>query len=327
MKIIAKLASVLIIGISVLICLLWIGIARPVLPQKHNAVVTLVDEKALYQHVEILSVDYAPRDFTHLANLIASAAYIKDQLEEMGLEVVEQTYNVADTEYKNLITSFGPESGPKLVVGAHYDVAGPYPGADDNASGVAGLLELARLLNNQRLKKQITLVAYTLEEPPHFASRAMGSYIHAKNEWEQGSDIELMISLEMIGYFSEEKNSQRFPLKILRLFYPSEGNFIAIVDRLSSNWARKIKKAMAGNMSVPVYSINAPVAMPGIDFSDHRSYWEHGYDAVMITDTSFYRNFAYHTPEDTLDRLDYHKMAEVVQGVFAALTEFANNNN
>lgn len=321
-----SVTGIVILLAFIVLCLIWILLARPALLQKQEieAEKIIVDDQLLYQHVNVLSVDYAPRDFEHLANLNAVADYIVEQLEGIGLEVTEQTYSIENIEYKNIITSMGPEHGPKLVIGAHYDVAGAYPGADDNASGVAGLIELARLLKSQSLKKNITLVAYTLEEPPYFATHAMGSYVHAKNELKQGSDIELMISLEMIGYFSEEKDSQTFPLKILTLFYPAEGNFIAIVDQLFSGWARKIKTGMSRHTSLPVYSINAPASIPGIDFSDHRSYWEHGYDAVMITDTSFYRNFAYHTPEDTLDRLDYIKMAEVVQAVFGYVKELAN---
>ncbi len=206
-----------------------------------------------------------------------------------------------------------------------YDVNGPNPGADDNASGIAGLIELARLLKSEKLKKNITLVAYTLEEPPYFASNAMGSYVHAKTERENNSDIELMISLEMIGYFSNKKGSQLFPIKLLNLFYPDKGNFIVIVDQLYSGWARKIKTGMAKHMSLPVYSINAPSIIPGVDYSDHRNYWAHGYGAVMVTDTSFYRNFAYHTENDTSDKLDFNKMAEVVKGVFGYVMEFSNN--
>ena len=322
MKKIVGVVGIFIFILTVMLCLIWVLLTRPGIPQEMDFDnVVSVNEKLLYQHVKVLSSDYLPRNYEHLENLNASAVYIKNQFKKIGLEVTEQKYTVGNKEYKNIITSIGPKIGTKLIVGAHYDVAGPYPGADDNASGVAGLIELARLLKNENLKKNVTLVAYTLEEPPYFATNFMGSYIHAKKEREQGSDIELMISLEMIGYFSEEQDSQTFPLKILNLFYPDKGNFIAIVDQLFSKWARDMKLGMAKYMSLPVYSINAPAIIPGIDFSDHRNYWVHGYDAGMVTDTSFYRNFAYHTEEDTLDRLDYKKMAQVVQGVFGYVKE------
>jgi hypothetical protein len=126
-----------------------------------------------------------------------------------------------------------------------------------------------------------------------------------------------MISLEMIGYFSDEPGSQEYPLRLLHLFYPDKGNFIAVVDRLFAGNARRMKKIMRANSRIPVCSINAPTSMPGIDLSDHKSFWELGYPAVMITDTAFYRNKAYHTGDDTADRLDYVRMAQVVEGVFA----------
>ena len=326
MNMLVEAVVIIVLLFLMMLCLVWIVLARPAMVHQADSLTDAprVNEELLYQHVKVLSVDYLPRDYAHLENLNAAAEYIKQQFESMGLEVAEQKYTVNNQEYKNLITSLGPQDGPKLIIGAHYDVAGPNPGADDNASGVAGLIELVRLLKNESLKKNITLVAYTLEEPPFYATNSMGSYIHAKSEREQGSNIELMISLEMIGYFSEEKGSQRFPLKLLKLFYPGKGNFIAVVDRLSSGWARDVKTGMAKHMSIPVYSINAPLIIPGIDFSDHRNYWAHGYDAVMLTDTSFYRNTAYHTDGDTLDRLDYMKMAEVVQGVFAYVKELSN---
>lgn len=326
MKMYLKTVGIIVFLFFILLCLVWVVLARPAIIFKTDPTTgaARVDDQLLYQHVKVLSVDYLPRDYEHWENLNASAEYIKDQFEEMGLEVLEQKYTVDNLEYKNIITSLGPQNGPKLVIGAHYDVAGPFPGADDNASGVAGLIELARLLKAESLKKNVTLVAYTLEEPPFYATNSMGSYIHAQNEREQGNDIELMIALEMIGYFSEEKGSQAFPLKLLKLFYPDKGNFIAVVDRLFSGWARDVKTGMAKHMSIPVYSINAPTTIPGVDFSDHRNYWAHGYDAVMLTDTSFYRNTAYHTDGDTLDRLDYIKMADVVQGVFAYVKELSN---
>lgn len=322
-----KILANIFFALALLLCLIWILVARPTLPQAVDPAAVKVDDKLLYQHVKTLSVDYAPRDFSHLQNLNASAAYIKNQFVQMGLTVTEQKFTVDGEEYKNIITSFGPKTGSKIVIGAHYDAAGLKPAADDNASGIAGLIELARLLKTETFNKNISLVAYTLEEPPYFATESMGSFIHAKSEKESGNKIDLMISLEMIGYFSEEKNSQKFPIKLLNLFYPNKGNFIAIVDQLFSGAARDIKKGMSQYISLPVYSINAPASIPGIDYSDHRNYWAHGYNAVMITDTSFYRNFAYHTDKDTLDRLDYKKMAEVVIGVFSYIKNRATPAN
>lgn len=219
-----------------------------------------------------------------------------------------------------MIAKFGPDSGAVIIVGAHYDTYANLPGADDNASGVAGLLELAKLLSTATLPTQVHLVAYTLEEPPYFATQHMGSYVHAASL--QELDVKLMISLEMIGYFSEEENSQRYPINAMKLLYPSKGNFIAIVDEITGQRGAELKAAINKYTGLPAHSINAPRAMRGIDFSDHRNYWAFGIPAVMVTDTAFYRNDAYHTAEDTHDRLNYELMAEVVYGVFKYLAEF-----
>jgi len=317
------------IGISIflifLLFFLWFVIARPTLVQQNQFDRKgAVDKKLLETHVRILSEKYSPRNYQNIENLNAVANYIKKQFEGMGGTVQEQKYIVDGDEYKNIIVALGPSEGAKIIVGAHYDVAGPYPGADDNASGIAGLIEVARQLKDKSLKTNITLVAYTLEEPPYFATSAMGSYIHAENEKRLASDIKIMLSLEMIGYYSELEDSQHYPLKLLEIFYPNQGNFIAIVDQTFSNWGLKVKRGLSKYMSVPVYSINAPSIIPGVDFSDHRNYWKQGYDAVMITDTSFYRNMAYHTENDVAENLNYNKMAEVVYAVSAYIENLSN---
>jgi Zn-dependent M28 family amino/carboxypeptidase len=171
---------------------------------------------------------------------------------------------------------------------------------------------------------QIDLVAYTLEEPPFFRSEAMGSAVHANALKMQNVKVRAMFSLEMIGYFSDAEGSQKFPNPILKLFYPSRGNFIAVVGDFSQlGLVRKVKRAMRGTALLPVYSINAPGWLPGIDFSDHLNYWRAGYPAVMITDTSFYRNENYHTAQDTAEKLDYARMAKVVLALHAALLDLS----
>jgi Zn-dependent M28 family amino/carboxypeptidase len=248
--------------------------------------------------------------------LTKAADHIATEFRYHGARVGYQEFEVGNRRYKNVVAEYGPETSDVVVIGAHYDTAGDQPGADDNASGVAGLLELGRLLSGVKLHSKVLLAAYVLEEPPHFRTGEMGSAMHAKSLCERGASVKLMISLEMIGYFSERKNSQGFPMPLLKLFYPSRGNFILVVDRLFSNRAREVKKWMSAANELPVYSINAPAIIPGVDFSDHFSFWQQGYPAVMVTDTAFYRNDAYHTRRDTADRLDYDKMAQVVHGVY-----------
>lgn len=278
----------------------------------------------LKKHVYTLSNELGPRDISHPNNLDRTAAYIQDQFEAFVDRVEEQYYTADGLRVRNVRAFLGPETEERIVVGAHYDVAGPYPGADDNASGVAGLLELARLLSADELPLSVELVSYPLEEPPYFYSRNMGSFIHAKSLKDQNISVRVMLALEMIGYFSDEKGSQAYPLFLLRPFYPSVGNFIAVVGRLfQRKLVRTIRKAMQQATLLPVESINAPRLLPGIALSDHLNYWWAGYPAAMITDTAFYRNPNYHSAFDTPDTLDYQRMAQVVEGVKAAVIKLS----
>jgi hypothetical protein len=281
-----------------------------------------VDPTNLETHVRTLSQSFVPRDESHPENLDRCAAYIRQEFERANARVSEQPFTVNGKTYRNVIARFGAETKEMVVVGAHYDTAGPLPGADDNASGVAGLLELARLLGNMQLPMRVELVAYTLEEPPFFRSEQMGSAMHAKALKREGAVVRVMFSLEMIGYFSDARDSQHYPSSAFSLFYPTEGNFISVVGKTDDGMlVRRIKRAMTGATSLPVYSINAPRLIPGVDLSDHLSYWREGYPAVMITDTAFYRNANYHTLDDTAERLDYRRMGQAVGGVYAAVID------
>ncbi|MFL6711501.1 MAG: M28 family peptidase [Sulfurifustis sp.] len=298
-----------------------------------------VDASRLEAHVRALSAGFFPRSFDHPEQLDAAASYIHAQFLKAGAKVDVQPYRVAGVTYRNVIARYGPDAGPLLVIGAHYDtfseieawgaprsgdLAAHTPGADDNASGVAGLIELARLLGRSPPRIAVELVAYTLEEPPHFHSDTMGSAHHARRLRKSGRDVALMISLEMIGYFSAAPRSQQYPFTALGLFYPDRGDFIAAVGRIR-DWpaTRKVKAAMLGASDLPVFSINSPAFVPGVDFSDHRSYWNEGFPALMVTDTAFYRNPHYHQSSDTADRLDYASMAKVVRGVYAVVQSYS----
>ena len=277
-----------------------------------------VDAQQLERHVKHLSQTLHPRSNDQVEHLEQAAAYIQTSFEDAGAEVSSQPVLVDGRRYRNVIAKFGPAAGPVLVVGAHYDTQGDTPGADDNASGVAGLLELGRLLGRSQPHRAIELVAYTLEESPHFRTPDMGSARHAKSMTETNRKVELMLSLEMIGYFSDVPGSQQFPFPVMAWLYPDRGNFIALVGKLSDFGSmRKTKAAMAGATPLPVRSINAPPTLRGVDFSDHLNYWNEGMPAIMVTDTAFMRNPNYHRPGDTFDTLDYGRMAMVVQGVYA----------
>jgi Zn-dependent M28 family amino/carboxypeptidase len=283
-----------------------------------------VDPSRLKAHVVKLAEELAPRDYTHPDNLNRVAAYIKAELEATTKNVSEQPFTARGNTYKNIIAVFGPETEERIVIGAHYDTCGPLPGADDNASGVAGLIELARLLGERPPAMMVELVAYTLEEPPFFRTPKMGSAVHAKSLKASNKKVRAMLSIEMIGYFSDEAKSQNFPTFLLKPFYPSKGNFISVVGRFGQgDLIRKVKDSMKAASPLPVESLLGPKFIEGVDFSDHLNYWEEGYPAAMITDTAFFRNQNYHTPQDTADTLDYQRMSLVVLGLYAAVQELA----
>jgi len=286
-----------------------------------------VDPQRLKQHVITLAEELAPRDAEHPNNLNRVADYIHNHFELFANEIKEQPYTAGAIKVRNVQAFFGPSTEERIVVGAHYDAAGPYPGADDNASGVAGLLELARIFSDEELPLQVELVSYPLEEPPFFYTRNMGSFVHANSLKKKGVKIRAMLALEMIGYFKDKPGSQSYPLFLLRPFYPSTGNFIAVVGKLfQRKMIKTVREAMKNATPLPVESINAPRLLPGVALSDHLNYWWAGYPAAMITDTAFYRNPNYHTAFDTPDTLDYERMAQVVEGVKVAVSVLSERN-
>jgi hypothetical protein len=277
------------------------------------------DTATLYRHVSKLVNVPAPRNYSNTTVLDTIAAYIAAELKSYGFsDVHEQVYSVKDKQYKNVIASVGPDSTPRIIVGAHYDAFDDTPGADDNASGVAGMLEVARLLceNKMLLNNKVEFVAYSLEEPPYYDTRYMGSYIHASDIADNGINVYLMICLEMIGYFTNELKSQEYPLGILKPFYGSTGDFIIVVSNLgSASKARKLNTVNNKKTDITSKYLVSPKFIHGVDFSDHRNYWGYHMDAVMITNTAFYRNKNYHTIHDTMDKLDFVKMSHVVNGI------------
>ena len=306
-------------AVALVLFAIWIAIAQPTFRGNRPSPVT-ADPVRLRSHVEALSQRFHPRDWAHTANLAACADYVEAGLREAGAAVASQEFSAAHRPYCNVIGRFAAGRGRKIVVGAHYDACGDTPGADDNASGVAALLELARLLGAHPPDREVELVAYCLEEPPFFRSAFMGSAIHAKNLARDKAGVRGVIVLEMVGFFSDEPGSQSYPSFLFRLLYPGRANFIGVVSRWDQgDWVKTVKTGMKGTTALPVCSIRAPAVVPGIDFSDHLNYWPHGIPAVMVTDTSFYRNPAYHESGDTAERLDYRRMAQVVVAVFEAI--------
>lgn len=263
------------------------------------------------------------RNYKNIETLNQVAEYIKGEFRKVSDSVTEQPYNLTIGSYKNIICSLGTQNKERIIVGAHYDVCGDQDGADDNASGVAGILELARLLSKEKLKYRIDIVAYTLEEPPLFSSEYMGSAMHARYLKDNHVDVVGMISLEMIGYFSDAPKSQGYPVGMLRWFYGDKGDFIMVAQKWGNGkFGRRMLKLMKENQFLPTKSFKAPKFLGGIDLSDHRNYWENGYSALMVTNTSYYRNRNYHEKTDKIETLDVKRMALVIDEVLVALKKF-----
>lgn len=275
----------------------------------------------LKTHVEEIIYDEQFRNLFNTKELDRVAAYIKTQLESYIIDSEYQNYSFKLNEevqtYRNVVAKINVGKEKTFIIGAHYDVCGEQEGADDNASAVAGLLEIARLLseNRDRLKYNIEIVAYTLEEPPIYSTEVMGSYIHASSIDPKNIDNYAgMIALDMIGYYSDEK-IQKFPAG-LGLFYPKEANFIAAISNLGSKWiSNEFRRAMLMDNRLPVEILAAPKIIKGVDFSDHRSYWPIKIDAIMITDTGFNRNINYHKNTDVIETLDFKKIGFVADGI------------
>ncbi len=229
--------------------------------------------------------------------------FIRAQLGDAPAQ--EQRYEAAGATFRNLILPLGPDTPERIVIGAHYDARGPFPGADDNASGTAGLLELARLLQGASLPVRTELAWYSNEE-----YGLLGSAVHART----ARGVRAMISLEMLGCFDQP---QQFPIPALRLLYPSRGDYIVVVGRLEDALLVRAVKAALRSNEAPARSIDAPELIPGIGASDHASFWRAGVRAAMVTDTAWYRNPRYHTARDTPETLDYPRMARIVEGIAA----------
>jgi peptidase M28-like protein len=266
-----------------------------------------------------------PRASTNFEGQQKAAGFIAHVMESHGLDPHYQSFQAEGGETQNIIASVGPAHKPRLVIGAHYDTCHHLPGADDNASGVAGLLEIGRLLGStqREIPCRVDLVAYALEEPPYFGTDDMGSRRHARFLKESRAAVALMMSLEMIGYFSDLPRSQEIPMDLV-YFLPEDpsdrGNFLTVAGR-PRDWPlpQDVAAVMLGGTDLPILPIGIDV-FSGL--SDNANYWRYGYPAVMVTDTGLYRNKNYHTKDDIPETLDYKRMAAVIDGVLALILNF-----
>lgn len=273
----------------------------------------------IYNDVEFLTSLRPFRNYRNLDSLEVVIKYIQKEFILAGGVAETQSWEVKGREYKNVILAYNASKSRRLILGAHYDVCGDQPGADDNASAVAGLLEVARLVFEAQpiLDYRIDFVAFCLEEPPFFATEFMGSFIHAKSLAQQKADVMGMISLEMIGYFSNEPNSQAFPSPGLAKIYPHTANFIIVVGiERYKEFNSKVHREMIKEAQIDVQKIDFSGGAGLAGLSDQCSYWKFDFPALMINDTSFLRNPNYHLGSDTIETLDFDKMKEVINCTF-----------
>jgi Zn-dependent M28 family amino/carboxypeptidase len=282
-------------------------------------------EVRLRAHVQRLAGDIGERHVFRGDALEQAARYIARELEGSGLAPVAQPFTALGHEVRNIEAELPGASRHDdiLVLGAHYDSVPGCPGANDNGSGVAALLDIARALRSARLERTVRFVAFVNEEPPFFQGPEMGSVVYARRARMRGERIVGMLSLETIGYYTDEPRTQAYPAP-LHLLYPSTGNFIGIVgDLRSRHLLGRVARAFRAATAFPIQSAVAPAALPGVGWSDHWAFWQEGYPAVMLTDTAPYRYPHYHTTRDTPDQLRYPQFAEVVAGVIGVTRTLA----
>lgn len=278
----------------------------------------------LEARVRHLSHTIGERHFRRPEALSAAARYIEDQLSTVGVSVLTHEFIVNNQSFVNLevIVPRADDSRSEpgcIVVGAHYDTVPGTPGADDNASGVAALLELAQQLGQERLERTLRFVFFPNEEPPFFPDAGMGSAAYAGKLRSEQVEVHVMMSLEMLGFYSDRAKSQKYPPG-LAFFHPDRGNFIGFISNLKSRQRlREVKRAFMASTEFPCESLAAPSWTIVVGLSDHHSFWTQGYPALMVTDTAFMRNPHYHGPSDSADTLDYPRFAEVTQGLVSSV--------
>jgi Zn-dependent M28 family amino/carboxypeptidase len=276
--------------------------------------------------VNTLAGGIGERNIWKKDKLYEAARYIQQIWQQTGYQVELQEYEAKGVTTANLeiaISGHG-QTNEIILVGAHYDSVLGSPGANDNGTGVAALLEIADLLKNRDMQRTVRFVAFTNEEPPFFLSRKMGSRVYAIRSRQRGENIVAMLSLETMGYYSEVQGSQNYPFPF-GLFYPHTANFIGFVGNIGSrHLVRQALAAFRRNTQFPSEGTAAPGWLTGIGWSDHWSFWREGFRAIMITDTALFRYGPYHTDYDTPDRVDYDRLARVTNGVAKAIAELAN---
>lgn len=292
-----------------------------------------ISVESLRRHVTLLSEDIGERNIAHPEGLESAALLLESSMgpTNMGYEIRHQTYQVEGVEVRNIVAELPGNLVARLtkkeeivVIGAHYDSAADTPGADDNASGVAALLALANVFVATENERTLRFVGFVNEEPPHFQKSTMGSLVYARECKQKGENIVAMVALETLAYYSDKPSSQGYPAEIADK-YPTVGNFVAFVGNVSSGpLVNEAFAAFQAASDFPAEKGVFPGLAQGVGWSDHWSFWENGYPAIMVTDTALFRNPHYHKPTDTLDTLDFDRLAQVVSGLAGVVNRLAN---
>lgn len=277
----------------------------------------------LKKHIFNLSNNIGERNIDKYENLKATVDYIENNLSlNKKYKIWKQEFKCYEKKFYNIEAEIKGIKYPYkiIIIGSHYDTVKGSPGANDNASGISVMLELAKLLCNYELNYTIRFVAFTNEEPPFIRTKDKGSNYYAKNSKNKDDDIIGMISLETIGYYSDNEKSQKYTFILPESYYPSKGNFIALVGNLKSNtFLDNFKKKFNNFSSITVKEYSGPEWLPGVNSSDHRSFWKYDYPAIMITDTAFLRYPYYHTENDTIDKINFDKLTSLTIALFETI--------
>jgi hypothetical protein len=324
-RILFSALCVLIAVVAVVALLWWFGMrmpgkniskAAPLSPDE----VTLREE--LRADVQKLAGEIGERNMWHYAQLNAAADFIEDSFSRAGLQPRRDSYELRDQACHNIEVEIPGIRPEVLLIGAHYDSVFGSPGANDNGSGVAATLALARRFASRKTQHTMRFVAFVNEEPPYFLSGEMGSLVYAGRCKARGDKISAMISLETIGYFSDAPHSQTYPSPGLGIFYPKVGNFIGFVSNVHSRTLlRRVIGLFRKHANIPSEGAALPAFIPGVSWSDQWSFWRNGYPAIMVTDTAPFRYPYYHSANDTPDKLDYDRFTLVVSGMEKVIEE------
>lgn len=321
----------LLVALAAGVAVAWWNMIRMPGRSFHGALPPLTVEQSvlrteLVSDVQTLAGEIGERNFEHYAELTAARDFIEGSFSAAGLRSRRDTYEIRGREFANIETEIPGARSDIVLVGAHYDSVLGAPGANDNGSGVAALLALARRCAGKKSLRALRFVAFVNEEPPYFQTSQMGSLVYAARCKARGNEISAMLSLETIGYYSNAPRSQTYPFPGLGLLYPTAGNFIGFVGNVPSrSLVREAIATFRGVARFPCEGAALPAAVPGVGWSDQWAFWQHGYQGIMITDTALFRDPHYHSASDTPDKLDYDSMARVVAGLEKVIDRLAND--